>query len=505
VIFSSYPFLLFLLLTVGLYYVLEPHSYRVSRIFLLVASLVFYAWWRPADVPFFIGSVLFNFAAGSSLQRMAPGSLSRSLLLTAGIAGNLLALGWFKYAGFLADAFDPLFGGRLPEIENTLPLAISFFTFTQIAYLVDAYRQEVPRYGVLDYALFVAFFPHLIAGPIVHHNELLPQLTQRKREHPRAHYLAIGVTLFTIGLAKKVLIADNMAPFADNLFEHASSNYGMIESWTGALAYSMQIYFDFSGYSDMACGASYMFGFKLPINFFSPYKAASIIEFWRRWHITLSRFLRDFLYVPLGGNRKGAVRRYVNLMITMLLGGLWHGAGWTFVIWGGLHGLYLVINHAINGLAGALRLKLTGVFWIASGWLVTQLGVTFAWVFFRAASFQDAGNVMRAMVGLNGAGDWMTGVDVLPAEVLESLGRSSESMIVALAVAAAILLPNSVQLMRNYAPFLDPTNVAHILDRPGRFAVEWRPNAGWASYTTIILCFSLLSLLVVSPFLYFQF
>jgi D-alanyl-lipoteichoic acid acyltransferase DltB (MBOAT superfamily) len=283
-----------------------------------------------------------------------------------------------------------------------LPVGISFYTFTQIAFLVDAARGQAREYDLPRYALFVTFFPHLIAGPIIHHKEMMPQFAGPELKRDKTAYLPLALTLFVIGLTKKVLLADNFASFASPIFEAAlhGSPPDLIASWTGALAYAFQIYFDFSGYSDMALGLALLFGIRLPVNFFSPYKAVSIIDFWRRWHMTLSRFLRDYLYFPLGGNRKGPVRRYANLMIVMVLGGLWHGAGWTFMLWGALHGFYLMVNHfwrflTQKGMAPGLSPRMAGV--------LTFIAVTFAWIPFRSENMEGAAALYRGMLGLNGA------------------------------------------------------------------------------------------------------
>src|SRR4029078_5020437 len=270
----------------------------------------------------------------------------RKTFLAVGVTANLAALGYFKYVNFFLANLSALRETQTSVVAVVLPLGLSFFIFQKIALLVDASKGEVQHFSPLSYTLFVSFFPQLIAGPIVHHKEMMPQFAARARM--QVVDFAKGLTLFVIGLAKKVLIADTIAQVSNPIFDRAAAGIvpGVLESWTGALAYTLQLYFDFSGYSDMALGLALLFGIHLPINFHSPYQARNSIEFWRRWHITLSRFLRDYLYIPLGGNRHGHVRRYINLAITMLLGGLWHGAAWTFVVWGALHGLYLAANHA---------------------------------------------------------------------------------------------------------------------------------------------------------------
>src|SRR3984957_14535800 len=347
--FNSYPYFVFLAVAVLGFRLLEQHGPTGRRIFLLLMSYGFYAGCRADFLLLLLGSTLVNFLLGRAIEaRRGRGQSSRAFLI-AGLVFNLGLIGLFKYDTLLVSSANDLLGLDWAVPHLFLPLAISFFTFEQISYLVDADAGKTHGYSPLDYALFVAYFPHLIAGPIVRHNDLIPQFRQIK---PRNDDLSTGVTLFTIGLAKKSLIADNLAPFADAVFDAAGrgTHLGMGDAWLGTLFFAFQIYFDFSAYSDMALGSSIMLGIRLPVNFHSPYKSAGIIEFWRRWHISLSAFLRDYLYIPLGGNRQGRTRRYLNLFITMLLGGLWHGANWTFMLWGGLHGLYLSINHAFRRL-----------------------------------------------------------------------------------------------------------------------------------------------------------
>ncbi|KZM51821.1 MBOAT family O-acyltransferase [Labrenzia sp. OB1] len=358
-------------------------------LFLLVSSLVFYSWMFPAYLFLLTGSVLANYLLARKLSTR-PGKP----LLWLGIGLNLGLLGWFKYALFFTETLAVLTGHpfNLPDI--LLPLAISFFTFQQIAYLVDVFQGKTRPGNVLEYAFFICFFPQLIAGPIVHHKQIIPQLQLPAFARFHSQDLLAGMLLFALGLAKKVLLADSFRHGADRLFDVDALGLepSLAEAWLGMVCYSFQIYFDFSGYSDMAVGLGRMFGIRLPINFFSPYKASSIIDFWRRWNITLSQFLRDYLYIPLGGNRHGRVMRYVNLFIVMLLGGLWHGGSWTFVVWGGLHGLYLCVNHAWRNYT---RLPLPHPVAVS----VTFLAVLIAWVFFRADSFSSASNILAVMSG----------------------------------------------------------------------------------------------------------
>src|SRR3954470_16645776 len=398
--FNSYPYFIFLAVAVLGFRLLEKDALTARRVFLLLASYAFYAWWRADFLLLLAGSTLVNYALGREIEQRPRRRSDRRGFLTAGLVFTLGLIGLFKYGTLFVSTANDALGVGLPVPHWFLPLAISFFTFEQISYLVDADAGKTASYTLLDYALFVAYFPHLIAGPIVRHGDLIPQFRQVRE---RNDDLATGITLFTIGLAKKSLIADNLAPFADAIFGAAGRGQMLsaTDGWLGTLFFAFQIYFDFSAYSDMALGSSVMLGIRLPVNFHSPYKAASIIEFWRRWHISLSAFLRDYLYFPLGGNRHGRMRRYLNLFITMLLGGLWHGASWTFMLWGGLHGFYLSVNHAFRHLTktvtppAALRLPLH-----MASVLLTFAATSFAWIVFRAPDLGSARNVLSGLLGL---------------------------------------------------------------------------------------------------------
>jgi D-alanyl-lipoteichoic acid acyltransferase DltB (MBOAT superfamily) len=329
--------------------------------------------------------------------------MARRAVLVGAIGINLCALLYYKYANLLLTSAAGLVGLSSPVLDIVLPLGISFYTFTQIAYVVDSYASGKSERSPIAYLLFVTFFPHLIAGPVLHHSEMIPQFLRNQKNTVTWGLIVEGLLLFTCGLAKKVLIADSVSPAANSAFTVAESQtLGMVDSWFGALAYTIQIYFDFSGYSDMAVGLALLFGIRLPLNFNSPYKAISISDFWRRWHMTLSRFLRDYLYVPLGGNRNGPGRRQINLMLTMLLGGMWHGASWTFLVWGALHGTYLQVNHAWRHLVDIVPALRVFVARYASpvgflSWCTTFFAVVVAWVFFRAETFTGAANILRGM------------------------------------------------------------------------------------------------------------
>lgn len=399
-VFSSAIFIyVFLPLTLlGFYFLSRRGGVVTGSLWLIAASLVFYAHWKPAHLSLLAASTLGNYMIGRRMQ-LWPAQ-SRHLLVL-GVAGNLALLGYYKYAFFLCSQVLALPLESCGGLSGDLPLAISFFTFTQIAFLVDVSHRNVVTLSLQRYSLFVTFFPHLIAGPIVHYHGLAPQFEDDRRFRITAENLAIGGAIFTIGLFKKVVLADRFGAVASPIFAIADST-GPVSTpaaWIGAGAYTLQIYFDFSGYSDMAIGLARMFGIKFPENFNSPYKATSLIEFWRRWHMTLSQFLRDYLYIPLGGNRHGRWRRHLNLMITMLLGGLWHGANWTFLVWGGLHGLGLVLNNLWRRLYRPATPP--GHAYTLGCWLVTILFVMLCWVCFRASSLDTAIKIYSAMIGLN--------------------------------------------------------------------------------------------------------
>ncbi len=384
----------------------EDKSYVI--VFLSIASLFFYGYTEFKWTFIILFSILFNYALARNFLDI-PGSALRKPMMIFGVGVNLALLGYFKYTDFLIANVNELLGTSLPILGIVLPIGISFYTFQQIAFLVDAYRGQVTDFTFKRYLFFITFFPQLIAGPIVHHAEILPQLAKRWRIDLTSD-LALGLFIFLIGLTKKALLADSFAGIATPIFDSADGGAVLTvqEAWVGALAYTFQIYFDFSGYSDMAIGIARMFGLRLPINFASPYKSVGIIEFWRRWHITLSRFLRDYLYIPLGGNRSGRVRRYLNLLITMLLGGIWHGAGWGFVIWGFLHGAFLMIEHGLRSVFVRTPIPLPRPLLHGLGWGLTFLAVILAWVPFRAVTLDGAIGMWGAMAGLSVGSEILT-------------------------------------------------------------------------------------------------
>lgn len=395
-LFNSYEFIfIFLPLTLFIYFFLLNRRLIVgAKSFLVFSSLFFYSWWNIIYLPLILCSMLFNYVIGNSLNdNFKKIKVSKRLLLIMGIVLNLSMLGYFKYSDFFIENINYISDVGIPLLDLALPLAISFFTFQQIAYLVDSYKGQTSEYDFINYALFVTFFPQLIAGPIVHHKEMMPQFASRWNLVKKYKNIAAGLFIFSMGLFKKVVIADTFAVWATNGFDKAEV-LTLFEAWATSFSYTFQLYFDFSGYTDMAIGAALLFNIKLPINFNSPYKAKDIQDFWRRWHITLSRFLRDYIYIPLGGNKKGCFRTYNNLMATFLLGGLWHGAGWTFVFWGFLHGFALIIHRLWQNLGFKLHSIIA--------WFITFNFVNIAWVFFRAKEWEDAIKVLRGMFGMNG-------------------------------------------------------------------------------------------------------
>jgi D-alanyl-lipoteichoic acid acyltransferase DltB (MBOAT superfamily) len=361
--------------------------------------LFFYSWWDIAYLPLILSSILFNYLIGTTLSKSSENNklglnktFSKKSILIFGIVCNVALLGYFKYTNFFLENFNGIFESNIPLQYIILPLGISFFTFTQIAFLVDAYRNEVKEYDLVRYMLFVTYFPHLLAGPILHHKEMMPQFANLKNSVINYRNIAVGLFIFSIGLFKKVIIADTFAVWANAGFDTAIT-LNLFEAWVTSLSYTFQLYFDFSGYTDMAIGISLMFNIKLPINFNSPYKALNIQDFWRRWHMTLSRFLRDYIYIPLGGNKKGSFRTYSNLLATFVIGGFWHGAGWTFLFWGFLHGMALIIHRLWSNLGFKM--------WTWLAWFITFNFVNIAWVFFRAKEWEDAVRVLGGMAGLS--------------------------------------------------------------------------------------------------------
>ncbi len=500
-LFNSYVFVFLFLPVVLAGYALLSRSGRgrAALGWLVAASFVFYGWWNPAYLLLLAPSILANFLLGKWIGAFAGRPRGRTVLV-AGLALNLALLGWFKYANFFVDTVNAVTGAGIALGAITLPIGISFFTFQQIAHLVDAYQGRAGDHGLMEYALFVTFFPQLIAGPIVLPHEILPQFLRRTAGLLRSRDLAVGATIFAVGLFKKVVLADTAATFASPVFGAAEKGWtpGFSEAWLGTLAYAMQLYFDFSGYSDMAIGLGRLFGIRLPLNFHSPYKATSVVDFWRRWHMTLSRFLRDHLYVPLGGNRKGPVRRYANLMTTMLLGGLWHGAGWTFVFWGFLHGLYLCANQAWFALRGRFGLRPEGAGPVrrAAACAATFLAVLVAWVFFRAPTFGGAARILGGMAGAGG----FTGCIVVHGV------RAASWVAVLLAIVWS--LPNTQQWTRRWRPSLEYERGSRhwvVSDGEAPALLRWEPTAAWALATALLATAAVVEMAKATEFIYYQF
>ncbi|MFV0281788.1 MAG: MBOAT family O-acyltransferase [Rhodoblastus sp.] len=492
-LFTSWQFLLvFLPATLLGFAVLQRYgSNELCVVWLLAASCVFYGYW---SIPYFwllAGAMTVNFILGRLIDE-ARGK-TRRILFGLAVAANLALLCYYKYVDFFISAFADLTGVRVPLLQVFLPLGISFFTFQKIAYISDIHVGKAKSRRFLDFALFVFFFPQLIAGPIVHHAEVMPQF---RRLAAPAHVeadtrwtnYAVGFALLAIGLVKKVVVADNIAPFVEPAFATARvGDVGAALAWQGALCYGVQLYFDFSGYSDMAIGLARLFGVRLPANFDKPYASVTIVEFWRRWHMTLSRFLRDYVYIPLGGNRNGETRRAINLLATMVLGGFWHGANYTFIIWGGLHGFYLLVAHAWTR-HGPWRLP------AFVSRILTLVFVLVAWAPFRADSAGEAGVMMAGMIGLKGLR-------------LDQIGFSPGGFAAGVALLiACVVLPSARQILRAYHPTLGapapaPEYAPALFARP---AFTW-PSLAWAAFLAAGIVAVELFSWQTSEFLFFRF
>jgi alginate O-acetyltransferase complex protein AlgI len=487
-LFNSYEFIFaFLPISFFIYFYLNHKRLTIaSKGFLVFSSLFFYSWWNIAYLPLILISMLFNYVIGNTLNKDInenKKSFSKKSILIFGIVSNLVLLAYYKYADFFISNFNIVSGSNLNLLHMVLPLAISFFTFQQIAYLVDSYRGETKEYDFLNYALFVTFFPQLIAGPIVHHKEMMPQFANKRNMIKNYRNIALGIFIFSIGLFKKVVIADTFAVWATAGFDTATT-LNFFEAWATSLSYTFQLYFDFSGYTDMAIGIALLFNIKLPINFNSPYKALNIQDFWRRWHITLSRFLRDYIYIPLGGNKISSFRTYSNLLATFVIGGFWHGAGWTFIFWGFLHGMALIIHRIWSNLGFKMNTILA--------WFITFNFVNIAWVFFRAKEWDDAIKVLKGMFGLTEiilsekyslSFSFLSKYGIIFDKVTENIGDGSRSLIWILFGTFFILFfKNSIEQSKKFLI----TNKTLTL-------------------TIIYFLSSILSLNQISEFLYFNF
>ncbi len=487
VLFNSYIFiLLFLPVTLLFYFVLNRYGkYTAASVFMLLMSLWFYAYFNISYLPLIVASIIVNYAVYRALGKLRAAFLRR-IMLCAGVAFNLGLLFYYKYFDFFSENINALFSADLPLRGLILPLGISFFTFQQLSLVIDSYRADVPEYGFFDYALFVTYFPQLIAGPIVTHDELVPQFADRSKRLHNWDNLARGLYLFVLGLAKKVLVADTFGNAVNIGFADVGA-LSTAEALIVMVGYTLQIYFDFSGYCDMASGIARMMNIDLPENFTSPYRAHSIVEFWRRWHITLTRFFTKYIYYPLGGSRRGALRTSVNIMVVFLVSGLWHGAAWTFVLWGALHGLFNVISRLTDPVCRKIP-KVIGV-------AFTFTLVSLLWVLFRADSISDALLFFERLFGDG------------------SLDVSGE-------IAEAFVLPE-IKLLLTYLPGFNPYSRYPMLIALGFFAValfivfvcpnarecerRFTPTLPRLALSCILLVWCVYSLSGVSTFLYFNF
>ncbi len=484
---------------IGYFWLLKKRLILGSKLWLVGGSLFFYGYWSVVYIPLLLLSIFVNFFVGSAFAsenvngsetkqsietKTMKNKIGRKQLLIFGILFNVALLGYFKYTDFFLSNFNSIFDANVPLSHIILPLGISFFTFTQIAFLIDSYRNEVKEYNLLHYMLFVTYFPHLLAGPILHHKEMMPQFASRWNWAVRWRNVAVGLFLFSIGLFKKVVIADTFAEFANAGFDTATT-LNFFEAWATSLSYTLQLYFDFSGYTDMAIGVSLMFNIILPINFNSPYKAKDIQDFWRRWHITLSRFLRDYVYIPLGGNRLGVLRNYTNLFTVFLIGGLWHGASWMFVVWGALHGIAIVLHRIWKNLGFKM--------WDWLGWFITFNFVNIAWIFFRAKEWDDAVKVLGGMVGFGGV--------VLPDKLAGKLGFLSDFGVefgnwIGNVASAGIV---------SIAPVFGLSIIILYMKNSNELTKNLKPTILFQIAIACVLALGILSLSKVSEFLYFQF
>jgi D-alanyl-lipoteichoic acid acyltransferase DltB (MBOAT superfamily) len=431
---------IFLPLTIMVYYFFYTKGLdRSARVVLILSSIIFYALWSINTLWILAGLILVNFIIAKEIAKVIEEkrSLARNILIS-GVFINLVALGYFKYFHFIAENVSAVFKTEFSHQRIVMPLGISYITFQFIAYLVDVYKKQKPDTRFSNFTIFISFFPKIIAGPILRYSDLNWQLKKLGRSKINWTLLRIGVVLFIIGLAKKVLLADSLEPYVATIFSDAESGQKLnwIIGWAGTLAFTLQIYFDFSGYSDMAVGLGLLFGLRLPENFDSPYKALSITEFWRRWHMTLSSFLKDYIYIPLGGNKRGEIRRHFNVFVTMLVCGIWHGAGWNFIIWGGIHGIFIIVNNIWKQFRGNFP-KANPTFRYISA-LLTFFCVTVAWVFFRASTLQGAMYLLKSMFSIQPLG-W---------EQFTSSYSLGLPLLIGMGLSIVWLLPNSLQISK---------------------------------------------------------
>lgn len=427
-LFNSYIFILFLIIVFSVFFLLKDKKIKnvsLQKIWLFIASIVFYSYGNIEGLPILALSIIFNYYMGNKI-RVIEGA-KKKIIFVFSIVVNLVMLAFFKYTTFLFNSINDIAGTDFNFINIILPLGISFYTFMQLAYIIDVYKGYKEKYSILDYSLFVMIFPSVTSGPITDHKEMIPQFS--KKSQLNFKNIAIGLSLFVIGLLKKVLIVDNIAPWVNDVFANTET-ITCLEAWIGALGYTLELFFDFSGYSDMAIGIGTMFNLDFPTNFNSPYQANSIIEFWRRWHISLSTWIKNYIYIPLGGNRKGEIKKYRNLLITMILCGIWHGAGWNFVFWGALHGVYQIINN----LWKKTKIELPKVI----GRCLTFFSVMVGWIFFRATTFKDGINVFTKLFDFTNITLNISSVNHLG--FLKNLGFKFENIITSISIPKSLII-----------------------------------------------------------------
>ena len=515
-LFNSFVFIFaFLPITLILFFYTAKYSQQLALGIMFLASVIFYGWNNYHYVFLLLFSIFINFSVAKYIITVVS-QCQKKYFLYFGVSFNLMLLGYYKYSNFFIENVNAIAHRHFVHLDIALPIGISFFTFTQIAFLVDSYRGLVQRYHFLNYALFVTYYPHLTAGPIIHHKEVMPQFAQKKTFQLNYRNLTIGLVVFFIGLFKKTMIADHLAIYVSPIYDMHSTSVSCLDAWISSLSYTLELYFDFSGYSDMAIGLSMLIGVKLPVNFYSPYKAKNMIEFWRRWNMSLSRFLRDYLYISFGGNRKGKMRRYINLMLTMFLGGLWHGANWTFAAWGTLHGLYLCFNHGWIGLKKSLGLKESNSIVINTvACFFTFIFAIVAWVFFRAPNFSMAQAILHAMFLKQLVLPWYWPIPTTIKTLLLKLhvGFTSETAWgmtdpvaslqsvtwIAIALCVVWFMPNTYQIMRQYKPALLPA-IENV-----KSWIRWRPNFIGTSVAITVATLDIIYIHASSVFLYFRF
>ncbi|WP_223701218.1 MBOAT family O-acyltransferase [Sutcliffiella deserti] len=489
-LFNSFEFIFFFLPIVFLvyFYLNKRKLVLPAKLWLVCSSLFFYSWWNVLYLPLILSSMVINYFIGRKLGASTT-FVNRKGLLVLGIVFNVGLLGYYKYSDFFLANVNYFFSTNMALLNLVLPLAISFFTFQQIAYLVDAYKKETKEYNFLNYALFVSFFPQLIAGPIVHHKEMMPQFASNRNKLINYKNIGLGIFIFSIGLFKKVVIADTFAVWATAGFD-TTELLTLFEAWAVSLSYTFQIYFDFSGYTDMAIGIALLFNIQLPLNFNSPYKALNIQDFWKRWHMTLGRFLTTYIYIPLGGNRKGKRRTYINILLVFLISGFWHGAGWTFVFWGLLHGIAMMINRYWK----SFNMKMNAIL----AWFITFNFVNVAWVFFRAETWEDAIKVVKGMAGLSGV---EIPTEIIPYSILAKINALGLDVAIISSFGASIGKKAVLAIILGFVVVLFFKNSVQIVRNA-------KLNWIHAHFVIALFCFTVLYMLyfvVETEFLYFNF